>query len=66
MYVIAFFCTANSNDNDVVLYRIPYTAYTPEISPICLPTGGDYVDQTATVAGWGKLTQGANSILNIE
>ena len=35
-------------------------AFTNNISPVCLPSGGDYVEAEATIAGWGELRHNWN------
>lgn len=49
-----------SNENDIALLRLSEPIkYQVNILPVCVPTGNDsYVDQLATVIGWGRVKSG--------
>lgn len=54
---------ATNQHNDIALLRLAYDVrFTPYIRPICLPSdpstrNNDFVKQTLSVAGWGKINE---------
>lgn len=53
--------------NDIAIIRLDSPVeFTKQVRPVCLPTGSStYAGKTATVIGWGSLSEGTIPVLQL-